>query len=200
MTNLPTKGGGKECYKYALLLWPHILLYKQQSTLLLWKLLSSLKTTGPSQLKETKLNTFHTVHRTTVFTASSHKCYVILTHACYVEADLPSCEKTHVHYGTCKIIILNAHKAEGKCSFSEMSSWLLNILWRKWTCLKGRGPKRCVTPGINSYKSNPDNHHNILKRTNYDSWAFKPLLPQEHSQQKGKKKATVTWLMAKARQ
>lgn len=71
------------------------------------------------------MSTFCTVHRTTVFTVSSHKCYVILTHACYVEARLPSCEKTQAYYGTCKINLLNAHKAEGKRSFFKVSSRLL---------------------------------------------------------------------------
>lgn len=87
---------------------------------------TSTKTTGPSGLKEAKLSIFHTVHRTTVFTVSSHKHYVILTHACYVEACLPSCEKTHAYYGTHKINLLSAHKAEGKRSFLRCQAGLLN--------------------------------------------------------------------------
>lgn len=49
---------------------------------------------------------------------------------------------------------------------------------------KRAGPKEVCHSQYQSYKSNPDNHHNIFKRMNYDSWAFKPLLPQEHSQLK----------------
>lgn len=94
----------------------HVLLHKQHTPLLQFKLLPHKNHTGSSEFKEAKLSTLHTVHRMAVFTASSHKYYVILTHDCYVDSCLPSCEKNHVHYVTCKIIFSMPTKQKGNGS------------------------------------------------------------------------------------